>query len=115
MANGNLPGMGFLQRLTNGGNEGGGGSPAAAPGTPPPAATPGGVPPTSTGPNPALKTMPGYSQPLSMFGNMSDQDLAAWMAANGVRQPQGPASNRPAKAPAAPAPKPAPLPRDYTN
>ncbi len=106
---GDLPGMGFLQMLTNGGNSSGGGGGGEAP---PPVygnTTPG----TPAPGGPQMKMTPGYAQPIPLFGNMSDADLAAWMTANGVRQPQGPGS-RPAPA-VTPAPAPAAKPKRKIN
>lgn len=76
---GGIPGMGFLQMFTNmfNGDKGGG---------------PGGQTPPGGSANPLFQSTPGYSQPIPLFGNMSDDDLTAFMANNGIRQPQGPPS-----------------------
>ena len=73
-------GFGMLGKVLGGGQ----GDQPPAPSSAPPA-----------GPSPLMKPMPGYSQPMPMFGNMSDADLAAYMAANGIRMPQGPGKRKP--------------------
>ncbi len=97
MGEGSIPGMGFLQMLTNGGKGGGGGSSVAPPGAPPVGGTPGQPMPTPSpgGAQPGAAQTPGYANPISLFGNMSDDDLATFMAQNGIRQPQGSPSLRP--------------------
>lgn len=90
---GGIPGMGFLQMAMNGfggGDKGGGPQQPAAPGglTAPPAGNPPASP--NQGANPLLKMMPGYSSPMPLYGNMEDDDLLSYMAANGIRKPQGP-------------------------
>lgn len=84
---GGIPGMGFLQMFMNsmgGDNGGGGGNPLAPPTAGNPPASP------DQGANPLFKQNAGYSQPMPLFGNMSDSNLAAYMKANGIRSPQGP-------------------------
>ena len=86
---GEIPGMGFLQMFMNQGKDkgGGGGPQPPAYGGTPPGGTPG--QPAPGGAQPAFKQTPGFSQAVPLFGNMEDDDLAAYMAANGIRQPQG--------------------------
>lgn len=86
---GEIPGMGFLQMFMNQGKDkgGGGGPQPPAYGGTPPGGTPG--QPAPGGAQPAFKHTPGFSQAVPLFGNMADDDLAAYMAANGIRQPQG--------------------------